>query len=202
MNKIAIIKVMYNKPATIVFWSDGSKTVSRCGENEVFDKEKGLMAAILKRFLGGAEPLNIILESFARTPVSDECETIENPIIEALEKKEVEIENAINEHRNLTKKLFKSAAFAKSMNPEYNNRCSRCSVDAEKVEKAKCCHMQTEGPVAMNGDIENTGVTPDQTSCNDDSCSKEKYPDENSRKDYNPAEILAENKGTSDNGDE
>ena len=47
-----IQKVIFNPPATIVFWRDGSKTVVKCGENDIFDPEKGLAMAISKRALG------------------------------------------------------------------------------------------------------------------------------------------------------
>lgn len=43
--------VIFNNPATIVFWSDGTKTVVKA-ENEPFDPEKGLAMAIAKKFLG------------------------------------------------------------------------------------------------------------------------------------------------------
>ena len=51
INRLEIEKVIFNNPATIVFWSDGSKTVVKCA-NEEFDKEKGLAMAICKRVLG------------------------------------------------------------------------------------------------------------------------------------------------------
>lgn len=47
-----IKKVIFNDPATIVFWSDGTKTVVKCGENDEYDPEKGLAMAIAKRALG------------------------------------------------------------------------------------------------------------------------------------------------------
>jgi len=46
-----IIKVIQNPPATIVFWSDGTKTVVKA-RNEVFSPEKGLAMAISKKALG------------------------------------------------------------------------------------------------------------------------------------------------------
>lgn len=49
--KPEIIKVTFNEPATIVFWSDGTKTVVKAID-EPFDKEKGLAMAISKKFLG------------------------------------------------------------------------------------------------------------------------------------------------------
>lgn len=49
---VEITKVIFNNPATIVFWSDGKKTVVKCSNDEAFDEEKGLAIAISKRFLG------------------------------------------------------------------------------------------------------------------------------------------------------
>ena len=46
-----ITNVIFNDPATIVFWSDGTKTVVKA-ENEPFDPEKGLAMAIAKKALG------------------------------------------------------------------------------------------------------------------------------------------------------
>lgn len=47
-----IKNVKFNDPATIVFWSDGTKTVVKAGENDVFDPEKGLAMAIVKKVYG------------------------------------------------------------------------------------------------------------------------------------------------------
>ena len=43
--------VIYNDPATIVFWEDGTKTVVKC-KNEKFDPEKGLVMVFSKKMLG------------------------------------------------------------------------------------------------------------------------------------------------------
>lgn len=43
-----IKKVIYNDPATIVIWGDGSKTVVKVHDGDVFDAEKGLLMAIAK----------------------------------------------------------------------------------------------------------------------------------------------------------
>lgn len=48
---LEIKKVIFNNPATIVFWADGTKTVVKA-ENEEFDPEKGLAMAIAKKALG------------------------------------------------------------------------------------------------------------------------------------------------------
>lgn len=47
----SITKVIFNEPATIVLWSDNTKTVVKC-RDEKFDKEKGLSMAIAKKMFG------------------------------------------------------------------------------------------------------------------------------------------------------
>ena len=49
----SITKVIFNNPATIVLWSDGTKTVVKCDERDEFDPEKGLAMAICKKHFGG-----------------------------------------------------------------------------------------------------------------------------------------------------
>lgn len=51
--KIAgIKKVVYNYPATIVWWWDGSKTIVKVHKGEKFNKEMGLAMAIAKKVFG------------------------------------------------------------------------------------------------------------------------------------------------------
>lgn len=49
---LKIKKVIFNGPATIVFWTDKTKTVVKCRNNDIYDTEKGLAMAIAKKFLG------------------------------------------------------------------------------------------------------------------------------------------------------
>lgn len=50
-NMYKIKEVIFNPPATIVFWKDGTKTVVKAGKDD-FDKEKGLAMAISKKAFG------------------------------------------------------------------------------------------------------------------------------------------------------
>jgi hypothetical protein len=50
--KFQIERVIFAKPATIVFWKDGTKTVVKTQRKEKYDPEKGLAMAIAKRALG------------------------------------------------------------------------------------------------------------------------------------------------------
>lgn len=47
-------RVVFNGPATIAFWSDGTKTVVKCQDGEPFDPEKGVALAMLKKYFGGS----------------------------------------------------------------------------------------------------------------------------------------------------
>lgn len=47
-----IKNVIFNPPATIVFWNDGTKTVVKCQNQEEFDHEKGLAMAFFKKMHG------------------------------------------------------------------------------------------------------------------------------------------------------
>ena len=52
-NKLPEVKeVLYHKPATIIFWKDGTKTVVKTQNKEKYDKEKGFVMAYLKKILG------------------------------------------------------------------------------------------------------------------------------------------------------
>lgn len=47
-----ISDVIFNDPATIVLWRDGSKTVVKAQDGETYDPEKGLAMAICKKTMG------------------------------------------------------------------------------------------------------------------------------------------------------
>ena len=45
-------KVIYNDPATIAFWSDGTKTIVKAQPGDIFDPEKGLAMVVVKKACG------------------------------------------------------------------------------------------------------------------------------------------------------
>lgn len=49
---LGIKKVIFNKPATVVLWEDGSKTVVKVNKGEKWDPEKGFAMAIIKKKYG------------------------------------------------------------------------------------------------------------------------------------------------------
>lgn len=74
MNDIPEIKnVIFNPPATIVFWQDGTKTVVKA-TNELYDPEKGLAMAIAKKAHGNqGNYYNVIKKWVATTKSCDSC---------------------------------------------------------------------------------------------------------------------------------
>lgn len=47
-----IDKVIFNDPATIIFWMDGSKTVVKRSNDDDWDPEKGFCMAVMKKIFG------------------------------------------------------------------------------------------------------------------------------------------------------
>ena len=55
LNKNAIPEIkelIFNDPATIIFWEDGTKTIVKTQNGEPFDKEKGFCMAVVKKLFG------------------------------------------------------------------------------------------------------------------------------------------------------
>ena len=48
-----ISRVIFNDPATIILWSDGTKTIAKTHGDDAFDPEKGFAVACAKKLLGG-----------------------------------------------------------------------------------------------------------------------------------------------------
>lgn len=52
-NVPGVKKVIYNPPATIVFWSDNTKTTSKCDVEDKFDELTGFLLCVAKKYMGG-----------------------------------------------------------------------------------------------------------------------------------------------------
>lgn len=48
----SIDKVIFNEPATIILWDDGSKTVVKCTDGEEYDPAMGFAMAYVKKLYG------------------------------------------------------------------------------------------------------------------------------------------------------
>lgn len=75
---MTIEKVIFNPPATIVFWADGAKTVVKCQSDEPFDPEKGLAMAFMKKILGNKGNYFNLVKKYTEgcSPVSNETRDV------------------------------------------------------------------------------------------------------------------------------
>ena len=58
----AIKKVIFNNPATIVIWNDGTKTTVKCSERDEYSEEVGLAMCISKKALGNKGNFNEVFK--------------------------------------------------------------------------------------------------------------------------------------------
>lgn len=66
MCNVSIRKVIFSNPATIVLWSDGTKTVVKCGPEDTFDTEKGLAMAIVKKMAGNDNRFHKVFKQYTK----------------------------------------------------------------------------------------------------------------------------------------
>lgn len=69
---VDIVKVVYNDPATVVFWTDGTKTVVKCKEDDEFSKENGLALCIAKKALGNKGNFNNVFRKWCKEENEDD----------------------------------------------------------------------------------------------------------------------------------
>ena len=64
-------KVIYNPPATIIYWADGTKTVVKCSDHDIaagrMDPETGIVYALAKRLLGNKGNFNDVLRRLVKS---------------------------------------------------------------------------------------------------------------------------------------
>lgn len=66
MCSVSIRKVIFNDPATVVLWSDGTKTVVKCSPEDTFDMEKGLAMAIVKKMAGNDNRFHKVFKQYTK----------------------------------------------------------------------------------------------------------------------------------------
>lgn len=86
-SRMRIENVIFNNPATIVFWSDGSKTVVKAHLDD-YDQEKGLAMAIAKKALGNeGNYYNVFKKWLPNEDSSEEILERFNKILDEIAKK-------------------------------------------------------------------------------------------------------------------
>lgn len=78
---ITIDKVIYNKPAVIIIFSDGTKSVAKCDSNDTWSPETGFLVALCKR-LFGSSTINGLMRQYVYPQLKKEEE--DKPINETI----------------------------------------------------------------------------------------------------------------------
>lgn len=61
-----IKEVIFNDPATIVYWEDGTKTVVKCGKDDTYNKETGLALCFMKKALNNKGNYNNLFREYIK----------------------------------------------------------------------------------------------------------------------------------------
>lgn len=59
-SNVWITEVIYNNPATVVFWSDGTKTMAKCHPEDLYSPETGLLMAVMKKLTSSTFVVDLI----------------------------------------------------------------------------------------------------------------------------------------------
>lgn len=94
---LGVKKVIFNDPATIVIWSDDTKTVVKCQPGDTYSKELGLAMCISKKFLGNKGNFN---EEFKKwIPEEISVEEMREKLHKFCEEAECSTECLLNKYR-------------------------------------------------------------------------------------------------------
>lgn len=63
-------RIIFNPPATIVFWDDGTKTVVKCMEDQPYEKYAGFAMACMKKMFGSTSRAKAIMNECDVSPDS------------------------------------------------------------------------------------------------------------------------------------
>ena len=103
VSDVFVKKIIFSNPATIVFWSDGSKTVVKCMDNEEFNPYYGFVCAFAKKLFGTNSAINRIIKE------KSDSQTIKSePIKKDNEPKETRIMDKPKRNRRLKRNAKKA----------------------------------------------------------------------------------------------
>lgn len=95
MCNVSIRKVIFNDPATVVLWSDGTKTVVKCGPEDTFDMEKGLAMAIVKKMAGNDNRFHKVFKQWCKPDGMHEVAITSTQVLKELNKMAAQTKDGI-----------------------------------------------------------------------------------------------------------
>jgi len=75
---VYVKEVIYSNPATIVFWSDGTKTVSKCHEGDEYSPECGFILCVLKKLIGPMQVRELLKDWISYDQLSVKIKDVRN----------------------------------------------------------------------------------------------------------------------------
>lgn len=136
-----IKEVIFNDPATIIYWKDGTKTVVKVQEGETFDEEKGLAMAIAKKVFGNKGNFNEVFKEYVKNKPEKKEETAEDN--RGKEGKWIVEENEDDRYNTIMKKVSCSACGRHNMSVfpntfiKHHSYCPFCGAKMIGVEEKK-----------------------------------------------------------------
>lgn len=95
MCSVCIRKVIFNDPATVVFWSDNTKTVVKCGPEDTYDMEKGLAMAIVKKMAGNDNRFHKVFKQWCKPDGMHEVAITSTQVLKELNKMAAQTKDGI-----------------------------------------------------------------------------------------------------------
>ena len=157
---VPVIKnVIFNDPATIVFWADGTKTVVKCQEGDIYDPEKGMAMAISRKALGDTyDYYNVFKKWLKKAEEKNDVECLYPRIFPSAEKVKTDLQEAFYKFaaRNFGEKVAASVKKEESTEDLRCTVCKRlrlseefghyCTVDGRTIDPAKhaCAYFEHE----------------------------------------------------------
>lgn len=127
-----IKKVKFNPPATIVFWTDNTKTVVKC-KGEDYDPEKGLAMCICKKVLGDKGNYYEVFKKWL--PKEDDSDVVQK-VLEHIKPQTFEFELKLIDINQRLFEVLTGAPGAATIqfNSKKESEPDKKSVDKEKEE--------------------------------------------------------------------
>ena len=127
-----ITNVIFNGPATIVFWTDNTKTVVKCQEGDDFDPEKGLAMAISKKYFGNKSNYCNIFKKWLPEEEEVTVESVLKASPSSINELGKEIVNAVNRNfkrMNKYEQYFHTMSFDDLLKESESKFCDKRDVD-------------------------------------------------------------------------
>ena len=134
--------VIFNYPATIILWKDGTKTSVKAGKNDKYDPEKGFAMAIAKKMFGNEGNYYEVFKEYIPTPyyipekndVIVKDHDVEDEVTKIIEDIIIKWRLKHKEWPGLTRRKWK----------ELINKVAKRVEERRKREKAKADHKEKQ----------------------------------------------------------